>query len=248
MKKIFSLMMVLLAISGMLGSCSNGNDEPPEPVVPENPTVPTDTLAEGEIPMAETAPTTFNGEERMDYDTIPLGAMGMHDNYVPVIHIYRETESGKLGITKEYDSELYLQDQENNIYKVGDKLPGTIYDLAFGHTIRPMYADYTEIGGLSFGAFSFHMDKNYVLYWPSKNVKIFFRLFSRLQYIKSDGTPWEGPEPGDRNTDGSRIFQYGMYVNGYGLGSQLWIKVDPQGKVRLYDSATALHNSLNKPE
>ena len=245
MKKIFSLMLGLLALSGMLGACSNSDEEPPAPVVPDNPAVPSDTLAEGEIPMAETAPTAFNGAERMEYDTIPFGAMGMHDNYVPVIHIYKETESGKLGITREFDSELYLTDQDNNTYRVGDKLPGTTYDLAFGHTIRPMYSDYKEIGGLSFGAFSFSTDKSYVLHWPSKKAKVFFRLFSDLLYIKPDCTPWEGPH--DRNSDGSQVFQYGMYVNGHGLGSHLWIKVTREGEVRLYDSALALHNSISKP-
>lgn len=244
MKKIFSLMLVLFAMSVVFSACSAGNEEPPAPVVPDNPEVPTDTLAEGEIPMAQTAPTTFNGEERLEYDTIPFGVLGMHDCYVPVVWIYKETESGKLGITNEYDSELFLSDEDNNIYKVGDKLPGTAYGLAFGHTIRPMYSDYTEIGGLSFGAFSFSMNKNYVLHWPSKDVQIFFRLFSNQMLIKSDGTPWEGPYNSD--SDGSLIFQYGLYVNGHGLGSQLWIKVDPQGKVRLFNSFTALQNSLKK--
>lgn len=70
--------------------------------------------------------------------------------------------------------------------------------------------------------------------------------YSKRYVIRlSDGSLWE--ENVDyRDPDGAQIFRYGMYVNGKGMGSILYIKVEPDGKVRLFTSYDAMLDTVKK--
>ncbi len=244
MKNKFSLMLVLLTMSFAFSACSNDNDEP---LPPPEPDVPTDTLAPGELPMLETVPTEFTDDAGMTYDTIPFSWAGMHDNFNPAISIWQITENGRYGISQAYDHEIYLEDEDNNKYRIGDKLPLSDAKAPFDHIIIPsIYSEPEKYGPLALGCFPFTMDKSYVLNWPEKNLKVFIRIYSKRYVIRlSDGSLWE--ENVDyRDPDGAQIFRYGMYVNGKGMGSILYIKVEPDGKVRLFTSYDAMLDTVKK--
>lgn len=70
-------------------------------------------------------------------------------------------------------------------------------------------------------------------------------LFQTVCHQVSDGSLWE--ENVDyRDPDGAQIFRYGMYVNGKGMGSILYIKVEPDGKARLFTSYDAMLDTVKK--
>lgn len=182
MKNKFSLMLVLLTMSFAFSACSNDNDEP---LPPPEPDVPTDTLAPGELPMLETVPTEFTDDAGMTYDTIPFSWAGMHDNFNPAISIWQITENGRYGISQAYDHEIYLEDEDNNKYRIGDKLPLSDAKAPFDHIIIPsIYSEPEKYEPLALGCFPFTMDKSYVLNWPEKNLKVFICIYSKRYVIR----------------------------------------------------------------
>lgn len=234
MKKQIALCAAIFVVGAMLCSCSN--DEPT--VTPPTPDLPTDSIDSECIPLIEEAPSKYVKDEYLVVDTLKLfGLAGMYPNFTPRISICEEKD-GVVTFTRKYDSEIYFERQGVE-YRLGDKWPGTYFDAPIAHSYQPTGHRKESCESICLGAFNYRMDETFVMHWPSKNLKIYFRMYSFQTCIDLKDGQTIDPLQNLRNPNAANIFKYGLYANGEGVGTCLNIRVYEDGTVKLFRSSNA---------